>query len=85
MGVYINGMKMPTSRDTLVLIKADGGAIVYEDYPYETKVVVVPDGHGRLIDADELLERTDYIEAEFGHIHEEIRDMPTVIPADSDA
>lgn len=44
-------------------------------------LVEVPTPHGRLIDADALLERTDYIEAEFGHIHEEIRDMPTVIPA----
>ena len=32
----------------------------------------------RLIDADELKDRVGYIEAEYGHIMEEINNVPTV-------
>lgn len=49
MSVLIMGFEMPTARDTLVLVRKDGTAIVYEDEAYVTTAVPVPP-HGRLID-----------------------------------
>lgn len=54
MSIYIKNMEMPTVRDTLVLVKTNGTAIVYEDEAYVTTAVPVPT-HGRLIDADAAL------------------------------
>ena len=53
MSVLIKGMEMPTVRDTLVLVKTNGTAIVYEDETYVTTAVPVPP-HGDLIDRDYL-------------------------------
>lgn len=55
MSIIIHGMEMPTARDTLVLVKTDGTAIVYKDEAYVTTAAPVPP-HGRLKDADELKE-----------------------------
>lgn len=54
MSIIIKGMNMPTARDTLVLVKTDGTAIVYVDEAYVTTAYPVPP-HGRLIDADALI------------------------------
>ena len=59
MGVYIQCMKIPKSCDNC-LFRAK--SIVTNDYcyltakclPCECPLIEVPDGHGRLIDADEL-------------------------------
>lgn len=53
MSVLIRGMEMPTARDTLVLVKTNGTAIVYEDEAYVKTAVPVPP-HGRLGDLDAL-------------------------------
>lgn len=53
MSIIIKGMKLPTARDTLVLVKTDGTAIVYEDEAYATTAAQVQP-HGRLIDSDEM-------------------------------
>lgn len=53
MSIIIKGMKMQTARDTLVLVKTDGTAIVYVDEAYVTTAYPVPP-HGRLIDAEAL-------------------------------
>ena len=77
--ILIKGIQFPKFSPHVIEVYPDGTAIAQGKGIYGKAVPVPP--HGRLIDADELLERTDYIEAEFGHIHEEIHDMPTVIPA----
>lgn len=59
-GIYISGMEIPKVRDTLVLVKTNGTAIVYEDEAYVTTAVPVPD-HGRLGDLDRILEIIDGI------------------------
>lgn len=35
---------------------------------------------GRMIDADKLKERVEYINSEYGHIYDEIDNMPTIEP-----
>ena len=94
MGVYIN-MEMPTVRDTLVLVKTDGTAIVYEDEAYVTTAVPVPP-HGRLGDLNALAQQIEHERfhhthtdslaarhhvAEYGHFLKAIIDAPTIIPA----
>lgn len=92
MGVYIKGMEMPTARDTLVLVKTDGTAIVYEDEAYVTTAVPVPP-HGRLIDADEFLKKIRPDREEDNHsgctfavvkdlMRKHIKRAPTIIPAE---
>lgn len=79
MSVLIKGMEMPKVRDTLVLVKTDGTAIVYEDEAYVTTAVPVPD-HGDLIDRDALLDAWDdrhTIPSKAAKVIEK-----TVIPAD---
>ena len=39
MSILIRGMEMPKARDTLVLVKTDGTAIVYEDEAYVTTII----------------------------------------------
>lgn len=89
MSILIKGMDMPTARDTLVLVKTDGTAIVYEDEAYVTTAVPVPK-HGRLIDADALLEWAN-ADLRFGdpdfhaglwHTISAIEDAPTIILAE---
>lgn len=60
MSIIIHGMDMPTERDTLVLVKTDGTAIVYDDEAYMTTAVPVPP-HGRLIESVELYGRAEDI------------------------
>ena len=68
MGIYIKGMEMPTARDTLVLVKTNGTAIVYgEDETYMTTAVPVPP-HGDLIDRSKLYEKTAEWEAQALHM-----------------
>lgn len=93
MGVYINGMEMPTKGYRLILIHADG---TVQSTDGETTAIPVPP-HGRLIDADALLMRINYEVMEaymdgvcYGvHPSQEyldllgeiIDDAPTIIPA----
>lgn len=59
MGVYIEGMEMPTNNDmapTAVWVYPNGYAVVFKDngkMKQCTQAVPVPP-HGRLIDADEM-------------------------------
>lgn len=96
MGIYIKGMEMPTARDTLVLVKTNGTAIVYEDEAYVTAAVPVP-ARGRLIDADALINGVEAdaiwedntineydkgIMAGAKVMMRSIRNAPTIIPAE---
>ena len=78
MGVYINGMEMPTSCDDCFL------PLRYCPYAMKPNgkcpLVPVPP-HGRLIDADNLEHIS--IDWEMGEIAR--IDAPTIIPADKEA
>ncbi len=60
MGVYIEGMEMPTKENAVILITPSGDVWMIGDMPNEdthlvkAKAVPVPP-HGRLIDADALM------------------------------
>ena len=53
MGVYINGIEMPTGNDELRLIIHSNGQVIisHQTYYEEAEAVPVPP-HGRMIDAD---------------------------------
>ena len=89
MGIYLPSMEMPTVRDTLVLVKTDGTAIVYEDEAYVTTAVPVPK-HGDLIDRQKLNKKRKYCfqtqggafpKSEWFIKAEDLFDAPIVIPA----
>ena len=85
MGVYIQCMKMPKSCDNCLFraqsIVADGLCYLTGRYlPCECPLVEVPDGHGRLIDADALV--TDGIGKWTTYDLERIGKASTVIQAD---
>ena len=87
MSILIKGMEMPKARDTLVLAKTDGTAIVYEDEAYVTTAVPVPQ-HGRLIDADALIKTNNPIGkmmvfgGQYVYTEDEIQNAPTILEAE---
>lgn len=101
MAVYINGMDIPQEGRITIQIGADGAVytvtsckITAEKYEKESHVIEVPEPHGRLISADELIEfvenryeitwKYDYdggIKDACIDVLEKISTMPTVIPA----
>ena len=55
MGVYIKGMDMPKEVPATVWICSNGVAIVCDSEKhcvFATEIIELPEGHGRLIDAD---------------------------------
>ena len=96
MSVLIRGMEMPKNGETIT-ITICGDGLVFEEWKEPGsvfKAVPVPE-HGRLIDADVLLEREwvhDYkyegdpgkikIYVEIDDIVSAVEDAPTIIPAD---
>ena len=97
MGVYIPGMEMPKRCGECPLSLyphspcwKNGGALDWENRPSWCPLVPVPE-HGRLIDADALLEHMKKIHDKWkmgGHYTPTTDDeimtmnMPTIIPAD---
>lgn len=89
MGIYISNMEMPTEQRVEVLIFKNGFVAYYDVYGHyigQAKAIPLPEGHGRLIDADEFIERvrmddrTTIIEEM--HIAEILSEAPTIVPAD---
>ena len=89
MSVYIKGMEMPTDCALMLKIFPDGrvgvpihlnwaGTMVLND----AEAIHVPD-HGRLIDADALMEHLGDVEYK-GAIKRVLVQAPTVIPADKE-
>lgn len=78
---------MPKVRDTLVLVKTDGTAIVYEDEVYVTTAVPVPP-HGRLGDLDRL--EAKWANCDHGVYYDKmnfvqsIQKAPTIIPEEGE-
>lgn len=92
--ILIRGMEMPTSCADCELAKHFDGynenecpfnAFSYYDCP----LVPIPEGHGRLIDADDLIDEMalawDYDQitnAEWTGIREWLNHAPTIVPAE---
>lgn len=89
MGVYIKGMKMPERGEhhLILYVFADGSAQVdgsyriYNGEPFEA--IPVPD-HGRLVDADALMENAQYKGTHDILTAWDIVAAPTIIPADKE-
>ena len=102
MGVYIPNMDMPESLGVNLTIYPDGRVCKSDPYSGLKMVataIELPDGHGRLIDADALIEyckhfaamykestlRTDKARRdELFSVIGEIINMPTIIQADKE-
>ena len=83
MGVYID-MKMPKDREIYLRIDEKGEVYVYGSYPTELyKAVYIPP-HGRLINADNLLNTAFKLvdEETFRAFRQLVIDAPTIIPAE---
>ena len=81
--ILIKGMEMPKKKNGAVLIIYPDGRCAFENGK-EYKAVTVPP-HGRLIDADELIDDVrrhseSYFADDFAH--EWVDKAPTIIPAD---
>ncbi len=81
--ILIKGMEMPKKKNGAVLIIYPDGRCAFENGK-EYKAVPVPP-HGRLIDADELIDDVrrhseSYFADDFAH--EWVDKAPTIIPAD---
>ena len=61
MSIFIRDMKMPKDRGVFVCVLPDGTAIVQDDVVMHTTAVEVPTPHGRLIDADALMQDGWYL------------------------
>lgn len=84
MGIYIEGMEMPTFRDDYVAIVIYGDATIRSVHGFVidgATAVPVPD-HGRLIDADVLRSQCD--DPHWCVWMSEIDDSPTIIPSDKE-
>lgn len=85
MGVYIKGMEMPKDGELLCInIHPDGKVCINLDLECEKvgEAVPVPE-HGRLIDADALLDDLLFPSKQFEQgMRELIGDAPTIIPAE---
>lgn len=89
MSVYIPGMEMPTKEnETIIRIQPDGTVLDQYGHHLAITAIHVPE-HGRLIDADAMLEK-HYDGDAHGNIimkaailtPEFVKTLPTVIPAD---
>lgn len=88
MSILIKGMEMPKHISAIVFINPDG-TVHYETKGetgfHYTSAVEIPDGHGRLIDADELAKDYDSFPTRIDPwVWNELSHAPTVIPADKD-
>ena len=90
MSVYIKGMEMPKSCGFCPIkhLTQDGDACYlgakvteYQQRPDDGPLIPVPD-HGRLIDADALLNSVTTKYGWFEVDNEDVRNDPTIIPAE---
>jgi hypothetical protein len=92
--ILIRGMEMPKDRSLWILIRPDGTVYKIKDndklgIPKEGAAISLPEGHGRLIDADCLLrDHPELADCDFIHpkyditLRELIEDAPTIVPAE---
>lgn len=96
--IVIRGIEIPTNRDVTIRIDPNGEVYVYDTYPtLLLRAITLPKGHGRLIDADALMEiirAHDYpLTAHFNStdngmftlgIQQAVDETPTIVPAEGD-
>lgn len=90
MSILIKGIEMPKEESITIQILPSGAVYLNSKLAYEAGAVEISTPHGRLIDADKLLEKAfwDYNEAthdynNFKVVSEyDIADVPTVIEAE---
>ena len=86
MSILINGMKMPKDREIYLRIDEKGEVYVYGSYPTELHKAVPVQPHGRLIDAEALL--NELVHSKFFPMSDYnkfvclILNAPTIIPAE---
>lgn len=83
MGLYIEKTELPKGgNETIIRILPNGE--ILDQYGHHLGVSALPvPPHGRLIDADELINNTDIVSEwgdESGCSEEKINDAPTIIP-----
>lgn len=83
MSILIEGMEMPKVGIKIITIYADGKVLYDGDY---IKAVSVQEPHGRLIDADALLKKCEFVctddDVDIRAVRYNVIDAePTVIPA----
>lgn len=82
MSVLIKGMdEIPEDRAVLVVMHDNGKAYIKHacTYGYSMELVKLPETHGRLIDADALVETAEFYETEM-----ELKKAKTVIEAEDE-
>lgn len=85
MGIYIEGIKMP-KNETYLRIDEKGEVYVYGSYPTELYKAIPVQPHGRLIDADALV--NELVHSEFFSMSDYNKFVclalkaPTIIPAE---
>ena len=91
MGIYIKDIEMPKDGYIDVRIFAEGHAniaVAYKPYYEELPVVEVPDGHGRLVDADVVYDKIAEADHAGNYVDMDavgmaLEDVPTIIEADN--
>ena len=88
MSILIKGVEMPTGNNELRLIIHSNGQVIISRQTYyeEAEAVPVPK-HGRLIDADALLKKCEFVctddEVDVRAVRYSVIDAaPTIIPAE---
>lgn len=86
MSVLIRGMEMPKKDSVMLWVLPNGIAYVMDDSGCQYKVIEIPTPHGRLADADALLERLQVtaIDPVPSWIRAEIIIAPTIIEAEEE-
>lgn len=86
MGVYLRGVSLPKNREKFIKVYPDGTVVEktssYGETVYRHPAVEIPEPHGRLIDADELLKHGRLEDEMYGGWVVDvgfISDAPTII------
>lgn len=80
MSILIKGMEMPKEESITIQILPSGAVYLEDKLVYEACAVEIPTLHGRLIDADELANKTFYSKTSAPYItYKKFCDAPTVI------
>lgn len=96
MSILINGMKMPQrckacrfcgfggrrSELNVCMFTGESQPKLSQKRMSKCPLVPLPAGHGRLIDADALLAKDDGYYTQFGYYPDDIREAPTIVPAE---
>lgn len=86
MGIYIPNMEMPKENDILVFDTWHGKVYARSTANIGTRsyeVVPLPEGHGRLVDADAIMASLGDVPYK-GSVRRVLMSAPTIVPAEGD-